>query len=492
MTQPHIIFITTDHQRYDACAPYAPDFLRLPHSDRLACEGVSFRSAYAESPVCVPARQTIMTGKSVFTLSEGQLHKSFGINNCEETLPAELRRNGYHTSLIGKAHFGPAHIRYGFDEMKLADEYYREMARSGNPQQPMRHGLGQNEYYPAMATVPESSTLTSWTAEQACEFIRYRRDPSQPFFLWVSFHKPHPPLDPPEPYYSMYRDTAMPAPVMGDWLGEADCPPALRRTWLKQCYQRMPQDINPAIRAAYYGLITQIDYNIGRIFQALMDTRLDENTLILYSADHGEFLGDHGVYAKATPHEASAHVPMLLRLPPSWGDEYAGTECTMPVTHVDILPTLVAAAGGEIPPWAEGINLLDVITGKIQIDDRYIDMMWQENAYWNHDYNQPDFIATTNGKWKYIWYPEGGREQLFYLPDDPHECHNLAGDSRYADQCALLRAQLIAGQTARGTSAVCNGSLVEIAEIPLDERRLQAQYWEGYHGGTIAGGDILH
>ncbi len=185
-TPPTLLLITTDQQRYDTTGENRPSSLRTPHLDKLADEGITFRRAYAGCPLCVPSRISIMTGRSV--TSHGMTHNG---PSCEamgrdETLPARMRSLGYQTAAIGKMHFSPQRNRHGFDEMVLPSDDYRAMGRSGDPLQPTRHGLGQNEIYPTLSTVPESQTLTSWTAEQCVEYLAGRRDPMVPFFLWCS------------------------------------------------------------------------------------------------------------------------------------------------------------------------------------------------------------------------------------------------------------------------------------------------------------------
>ncbi len=293
--------------------------MRTPHFDRLCEEGVLFRSGYSASPLCGPARIEMLTGKHTTMSRQGNLAQQPTIAAADKTLPMYLRELGYHTSFIGKKHLGQDRVRYGFDEVLQPDAYYRWLERSGSLLQPMRHGVGQNELYPTLSTVPESMTLTSWIAEQCVEFLRYRRDPSQPFFLWCSFSKPHPPLDPPEPYYSMYRNCDIPAPVYGDWCDDARCPTAMTRWRQMQGYDQLTPEVLHEARAAYYGLITQIDYNMGRILSFLTDSGMLQDTLILYTSDHGEFLGDHHMGAKSFFHEPSAHVPFLLCPPRSWG-----------------------------------------------------------------------------------------------------------------------------------------------------------------------------
>jgi arylsulfatase len=344
-TGPNIVLITTDQQRYDTVGPRSPEFLRTPHLDHLAREGITFSSAYAECPMCVPSRVSVMTGKSVARHGMAYNGPTSEVIDRATSLPARMREAGYQTAAIGKMHFTPERARHGFDEMLIPADYYAEMSRSGHDVQPMRHGLGQNELYPGMATVPESLTLTSWIAERSVDYILRRRDPSIPFFLWCSFSKPHPPLDPPEPYYSMYIDSPIPDPVFGDWSEGESCPEAFKRARESWSFDLIPPEVIRAARAAYYGLITHVDYAIGRVFAALQDLQLFDDTLFLFTSDHGEYLGDHHAGGKIFFHEPSAHVPFIMRLPKSWEDRRHGSIVAGPVTHADILPTSLAVAG---------------------------------------------------------------------------------------------------------------------------------------------------
>lgn len=361
--RPNIVLITTNQQRYDTVRPYAPDFLRTPHLDLLRHEGVRFDRAYAQTPICVPSRVCLLTGQGPLRHGMTGNGSTGDVAGRTGTLPALVAEQGYATYAVGKMHFHPPRARHGFDEILLPDDYYRELADSGSPLQPMRHGLGQNELYPGVATVPEAMTLTSWIAEQSVRYIRDRRDPTCPFFLWVSFSKPHPPLDPPEPYASMYRDEEIPPPVYGSWSG-ADCPPAFARYREKQHYDLIPPEVITAARAAYYGLITHIDYCIGRVLSALQDVDLLADTTIVFTSDHGEFLGDHHAGGKVMLHDASARVPLIVRPAPSLGSALYGTESDALVTHTDVTATIVAAAGGTVPETRDGVDLQAVAEGR--------------------------------------------------------------------------------------------------------------------------------
>ena len=328
--RPNIVLITTDQQRFDTFGEYAPSFVRTPHLNHLANDGVVFERAFSDCPVCVPARAAYMTGQSVFRHSMGINAPTCDYFDEENTLPTLMRGLGYQTMAIGKMHFHPQRKRHGFDQTVTLDAYYRQMRESGNPLQPRRHGLGENTLFPTMATVPEALTLTSWITEKSVEFLTEERDPTSPFFLWVSYSKPHPPIDPPEPYYSMYRNCDIDKPWMAEWSDNPDLPEAIRKHMSAGSCGPLSPEILREGKAGYYGTITQIDYNIGRIMGALQDTGCffnpNDNTLILFCSDHGELLMDHNMKAKDTHHEGSMHVPFIMRLPKTWDERYVGSK----------------------------------------------------------------------------------------------------------------------------------------------------------------------
>ena len=456
--RPNILLITTDQQRFDTIGDAKPPFLRTPHIDLLGYQGVQFTRAYADCPLCVPARVGIMTGKQVFTHGVANNEQTSMVMGREATLPTYLRACGYQTAAIGKMHFGPQRVRHGFEEMILPDDYYRELRHSGSSLQPMHHGMGQNELYPTLATVPESLTMTSWIAERCVEYILVRRDPTLPFFLWCSFAKPHPPLDAPEPYYSMYRNSPIPAPAIGEWRDSADCPISFQRQAQRRAFDSISDEAIHAARAVYYGLITQIDHVIGRIISALEDSGLFNDTFIMFASDHGEMLGDHRNGAKTFFYEPAARVPFILRMPQSWENRRHGTTVDSPITHADILPTLVGVAGGTQPSDSDGQDLVSLARGELEHPRRYLEAM--SGPRWPQAERIPCvYMALTDGQWKYIWYPEGPTEQLFNLAEDPSELQNLAGEARCASQKQELKSELIARLRARESVYLEDGNL---------------------------------
>jgi len=471
MSRPNLLLVTTDQQRRDTIGPLAPEFLRTPHLDQLAREGARFDAAYASTPVCVPSRVSILTGQS-------SVRHGMTTNGATKdvlppgapTLPARLTALGYATIGIGKMHFTPPRARHGFEELILPDDYYRTTQAK-----PMRHGLGQNELHPGMATVPEAETLTSWLSEQAVDYILERRDPTRPFFMWLSYSKPHPPLDPPEPYYSMYRDAPIPDPIVGDWVDDA--PAAFSRVRHRGSFDLLDPATIRAARAAYYGLVTQIDYNLGRVLAALQDIGELRRTLIVFTSDHGEFLGDHGTGNKIFFHEPSAGIPMIVRPPVDDRPFEPGLAVRTPVSLADVLPTFVTAAGGEVGDDVDGTDLVSLAASGPK--ERLIVGVAHGDA---GPRGVPYYLAVTDGRLKYIWYPEGPAEQLFHLETDPHERHDLARRSEsaglVADWREILRRAIV---DAGGSHLLVDGELPQVEPLGDSVAEQRATAWPGYH-----------
>ncbi|RIQ21605.1 sulfatase-like hydrolase/transferase [Jiangella rhizosphaerae] len=468
--RPNLLLVTADQQRRDTLGPGAPSFLRTPHLDQLAHEGIRFDTAYASTPVCVPSRITLLTGRSA--LRHGMTHNGRTgdvLPPGAPTLPARLGALGYATVGIGKMHFTPPRAHHGFEELILPDDYYR----TGVPA--MRHGLGQNELSPGLATVPEAETLTSWLSERAVEHIRYRRDPTRPMFLWLSYSKPHPPLDPPEPYYSMYRDAPVPSPIVGDWAGD-DAPAAFRRQRHRGSFDLLDPLTIRAARAAYYGLVTQIDYNLGRVLAALQDVGELARTTVVFTSDHGEFLGDHGTGNKVFFHEASAGVPLIVRPAAGRSSVAPGTTVRTPVTLADVLPTLVAAGGGTVGDDVDGVDLVALAAEGDR--PRVVVGLASGDA---GPPGVPYYLAMTDGRHKYIWYPEGPAEQLFDLASDPDERHDLARTATAADLAGWRDRLVAALADAGGKHHLRDGALPAVPPLGDTVAEQRATAWPGYH-----------
>ena len=225
---PNIIYIVADQWRGDCLGLYGNAHpVMTPHLNQLAAEGVNFSRAYADCPICMPQRVTMLTG---ITGSQMRCLNNFGPNNTPAfdksmTLPTRLAREaGYQTKAVGKMHFMPQRSRYGFEHVTLhPDDYLWWLEDHGYGGAFRGHGLGGTEVYPAVAVTPDKYYHTTWAVDQAIRFLD-QRDPECPFFLFLVFEAPHSPFDPPPPYDRMYDNFSIPDPVAGDW--EADVYPA--------------------------------------------------------------------------------------------------------------------------------------------------------------------------------------------------------------------------------------------------------------------------
>ncbi len=424
-SRPNILLIVTDQQRGDCVGldPCAPDVLQTPNLDWIARTGTHFRRGYSECPSCIPARRSLMTGTA--PAANGMVGFQGAPWNPAHTLPGELSAAGYQTQLIGKLHLQPLRKRFGFDHMLLADatrgkendyvDWLRAQHGRSEMHPGMVHGISSNGWVGRSHTLPEEQMHTFWCVDRAMEFIQ-KRDPSAPFFLKVSLIDPHPPLTPPQVYYDRYINRDLPEPVVGDWAPAFEGPE--RGLDPNASTMRLSKYDMQCARAGYYGMVNFIDDQIGRLYQFARGEL--NNALIIFTADHGELLGDHNLFRKTWPYEASTRVPFIVRAPKGWGypDE---TVCTSPVGLQDIMPTVLDAAGLDIPETCTGESLLPVMRGEA---DGVRDVLHGEHAGC-YDYEHGNQYIT-DGHHKYVWYTQTGTEHLFNLDEDPNEMHDLA------------------------------------------------------------------
>jgi len=477
--RPNIILITTDQQRFDTIAWHGNRSIFTPHLNWLARQGVSYTRCYSDSPICVAARNTIMTGRHGYT--NGLTSNSSAVRPMEQhpTLPGVLTDHGYQTRAVGKMHFTPTRCHYGFEHMQILEDYYRWLNRLGTHHRAMDHGIGQNEMEPTMATVPESLSLTHWTVDRSIDFLE-TRDPTRPFFMWTSFSKPHPPWDCDPKYWQLYDGMTMPEPVRGDWASDPDTMPRgmMQPTYSLNAVNRFgPQQV-AAARRAYYACISQIDYNLGILFGRLREMRLLDNTWIIFASDHGEMLGDHGMGAKCTALEGSAHVPMLIRPPTGDWTPHAmqQTTCDRLVCLADIMPTCLNWAGVDQPEGIDGLDLLDQAAGKAQRDTMHV-------ACTKH-------FGLIEGDDKYVYTALGNGELLFNLADDPMETRDLIRGGQAAEPHRRLRQRMIEFLTGHMPDAVKDGQLVGTDPAPT-EADVAGMAWPGLHT-TNERADVLH
>ncbi|MCK5738688.1 arylsulfatase [bacterium] len=446
--RPNIILICTDQWRGDCLSCEDHPVVQTPYLDQIAGDGVRFNRAYSATPSCIPARAALFTGQKQET------HQRVGYRdgvdwNYPTTIASEFTRHGYQTQAIGKMHVHPARSQVGFQNVILHDGYmhfnrakFRQWdlvddylpwlrEQTGRNADYFEHGLNCNSYVARPWDKPEYMHPTNWVTSQSIDFLR-RRDTRKPFFMYVSYHRPHPPLDPPRWAFEQYRNQEMPPPPVGDWTHLFD---EFEDGWRAST---MVSDMDPQrlqlARAGYYGHLTHIDHQINRLIEAVSEYELTDETYVCFTSDHGDLLGDHHLFRKVMPYEGAARVPLIFS-GPAFRKTRPRTVLDAPVALRDIMPTLLDCAGLPIPESVEGRSLLPLISGTQK--------NWREYLHGEHTLGGYSMQYLTDGRQKYIWHSRTGVEQLFDLTSDPTELFDLAAKVENADAVAGWRQRMI-------------------------------------------------
>jgi len=443
--RPNIVFITCDQFRGDCLGVDGHPVVETPHLDQLAYTGTRFTQAYTAVPSCIAARAAILTGMA--QKNHGRVGYRDGIRfEYPHTLPGELASAGYHTQGVGKMHFSPARNLCGFHNVVLHDGYlhcerkvqnnydlvddYMPWLRSriGEDADLILHGLNANAWVARPWQYAEATHPTTWATTMAVDFFR-RRDPTRPFFLWLSYVRPHPPLDPPQVYFDQYIGREFPDVPMGNWADRE-----ARMTHVDGGAGFMGKAQLHRARAAYYAQITHIDHQIGRLLEYLIEHEARQNTLIVFTSDHGELLGDHNLFRKALPFQGSVRIPFIVSPPPAWRLP-GGNVVDALVELRDVMPTLLDACGCSIPDTVDGSSVLPFCRG--QAPGR-----WRNSLHGEHAYGVQSNHFIVLGQFKYAWFSQDGRELLFDLDSDPTESRNLADNPEYSRELDSARRQL--------------------------------------------------
>ncbi|TWD84917.1 arylsulfatase A-like enzyme [Kribbella amoyensis] len=472
MTHPNVILICVDEWRGDALSCAGHPYVETPHLDELARGGVRFANGYSATPSCVPARAALFTGQS--QEAHGRVGYDDGVPfevAHPVTMQGEFKRAGYHTQAIGKMHVWPERARLGFDDVILHDGYLHHARRSYRQQfgffddyvpwlrrQPgvspdadyFDHGVNCNSVVARPWDKAEALHPTSWIGTQTIEWL-YRRDPTKPFFLYLSFHRPHPPYDPPRWAFDQYDALPPYERELGDW--EDDWDEFRRDGDYQAAIGDLPDRVVHRARAGYYGLMAQIDLQVNRIREALADFGVADDTVIAFTSDHGEMLGDHRMFRKAVPYEGSAKVPFIVADRSTNEAAARGAVVDHVVELRDVMPTLLDLAGVPIPDSVDGCSLAAHVRGEPAEPVR--EWLHGEHVYWGQSLHW-----VTDGRVKYVWGSAKGVEQLFDLEADPGELRNLAGLPEHAELRDHWRSRLVQDLTGREEGFVVDGDLV--------------------------------
>lgn len=437
MTRPNILFLLPDQLRADFLSCYGARFIQTPHIDSLAASGTLYSRAYSASPVCVPARVSLVTGMNA--IKTGVLDNSHFLPpdyaaSGLRTWPELLVEAGYHTAAIGKMHFYPWEASLGFQEriiaedkiwVRIQDDYARRLAEHG-----LRKTVGNDkpEYHANhgafVSDIPWDLQVDRFVGQETCRYLgEYDRE--EPFAVMVGFPGPHNPYDPAPEFARLFDPEDMPEPIpAGDDPLRLEAPgPARRRSWYAIENPEFTERHMRVMRAYYAALVAQIDHEVGDILATLRERGMLENTVIIFSTDHGDYLGDHGLTGKNSFYEPATRVPLLVRAP---GGEPTRHEGLVELT--DVTATILAHAGLPVPAHMDARPLpaagLDAQDGREYV----VGML---GTGW----------MIVDGEWKLCKYANG-QAMLFHLPTDPCERLNRIADPAAAEVCRRLDAAL--------------------------------------------------
>lgn len=431
--RPNIILILSDQFRGDSLSCLGHPVAETPNLDQLAGEGVHFSRAYSPCPSCVPARRSLMTGLTPY--SAGMVgYQDFEPWDYEHTLAGELTKAGYQSINIGRTHFHPQRLHLGFEQLILNKEEYESWLREqGVEGGKFVHGVDNNSWIGRPNHLPEYLMEESWLVNHAEAFLA-KRDPTRPFFMCLSLTGPHPPWCPPEYFFHLFNAKDIPPPAVGDWVEADACEAALFdvNAWR----QKLPPHWTHRAQAAYHAYIAYVDSQIGRFMRTLRRRELASNSWILFASDHGEMLGDHHLWRKTYAYEGSSRIPLIL-CPPMSENRIPRKPCRELVGLEDVMPTLLEIGDAPDPGSLEGKSLLKLLRGEVAPRPYY------------HGEHAPRYDSEcahqflTDYRWKYIWNPTNGREQLFDLAEDPSECNDLAESEDFQDVLKTWRLKLV-------------------------------------------------
>jgi arylsulfatase A-like enzyme len=481
--RPNILLITTDQQHWNTIHALGNEVIQTPNLDRIVNEGVAFERAYVANPVCSPSRSTMITGE--YPSRHGCWNIGVALDQSRITMGELLQQEGYLTGLFGKAHFqpvlkegsfeAPPHIHsrkfwqtwdgpyYGFQKVAMVHGHADEDSSHGMHYGAwlVDQGIDTKKYFGPQGghregswDLPEELHYTRWTTDKTMEFIEEAAnhqagesdESDQPFLAWCSFQDPHNAFLCPEPWNSMYDPEKM--PPFNEREGEMADKPSIHHCLIED---RM-KDLDAAVTAdpghdtggiqclgatnrkigyerarkwlaSYYSMISLIDYHIGRILDKLDELGIADDTLVLFTSDHGDYAGNHGLWLKGPIHyEDIIRVPFLAR----WkGHLTAGKKTDALVSLVDIAPTIAEVCGMEVLPSMQGISQLKTFHNP---DQASRDWCLVENRA------EPTFYVKTlvTERYKLNYYLGRNEGELYDLQEDPLEYVNLYNNPEYA------------------------------------------------------------
>lgn len=485
--RPNVLWIMADQLRFDYLSCTGHPHLHTPHIDALAARGVRFQNAYVQSPVCGPSRMSAYTGR--YVRSHGSTWNGMPLRVGEPTLGDHLREVGARAVLVGKTHMtadlegmawlgidpksqiGVSRSECGFEPFERDDGLHPDSARqnwsayddylvshgftSDNPWHDFANAgldadgerlsawLLKNSRLPA--NVPEEHSETAYMTDRAMDFMRDAAADDAPWVCHLSYIKPHWPYIVPAPYHEMFDETHIVTPVRSEAELSTDHPLMQAYLEARVCKSFARDHVREHVIPAYMGLIKQLDDNLGRLFAWMEEEGFSDNTIIAFTSDHGDYMGDHWMGDKDFYHEAAVKVPLIIADPRPHADGTRGLVSDALVEMIDLPATFMKALGcPDKPHVIEGRDLTPILHGKDGFQRSYVisehDYHWSEMAA-ALDQPQEDAHTTMifDGRWKYIRC-EGFRPILFDLQTDPREVNDIGASDE--DDHVAVRARM--------------------------------------------------
>jgi choline-sulfatase len=458
--RPNVLILLPDQQSVHALGCYGNQQVATPAADLLARQGVTLDTCYCNAPLCVPSRMSLLSGKHPHRLDAWD-NRSI-LDPAERTFARHLAASGYLTCAIGKMHFNGQEQRYGFELRP-----YGDLCGWSHQPDPISSAYGLSRIAAGPAEIPEEKLQETIVTEEAIAFLR-QHDRSRPFLLVLGYNRPHFPFRPPARYWERYYPDGYDLPHIPP--GHLD----RLHPWVRAIRERhgdtvLTEDQVARARAGYYGCVTFVDDKIGEVLSALERLGYTEDTIVIYTSDHGEMAGEHDMWGKRVYYEASARVPFIVRWP---GRLPAGTRVAEPVELVDLYPTLCDFAGVPLPKGLDGSSLLPLLAGEVK--------GWRGYAVCDATAWMPaPARMVRKGDWKLNYYVGAGFE-LFNLREDPEEFVDRSGDHAVTPIVSELAELLARGGWHPGpVEAAWRRYLRSGPRWPRRRLRTPNQYWDG-------------
>jgi arylsulfatase A-like enzyme len=449
-TKPNLLFIWTDEQQYFTMKAYGNEIIQTPNLDRLASTSFVFEKAYVTQPVCTPDRASVMTG--LYPHTHGSVSNNIPLAGTVKTLPEIIGDPDYHSAYMGKWHLGNEIFpQRGFATwISIEDNYIRYYGkdRDREARSDYHHWLVEKGYQSDernrfsrsyAASLPLEHCKPKFLEEKAIGFLEAHRD--EPFILYINFLEPHMPFF--GPLDSLYSPDEVILPGSFNEVASNDDPLSHRLKWEgnKRQYGNTEKEFRELI-ARYWGLVTQVDISVGAILDKLESLGLSENTIVVYTSDHGDMMGAHRMVAKGVMYEEAVRIPFLLKDPRMNTSQRVIGER---VSQIDIVPTLLDLMGHEVPGYLEGKSLVPALKGKeFPSEDIFIewnsDMDYRVRNWADRDVTEADSLQWAGNPsirtvisregWK-LSLSNRDKSQLFDLNEDPLEINNLFYKEEY-------------------------------------------------------------